>query len=196
LTGDVIRLWAGSYCGPGNRDLDFNGKGITLRCVAKPDVTFIDCEGAQGDRHRGIWFHSGENSEAIVSGITFRGGWMDKAPGTAGGAIRCENGSSPHIIGCYFENNYSGYGGAIAVLEDSSPFIAACIFRNNTARIEGGAIYCNSGSAPEIVGCTFYENTADLGGAISGSYVTVRCSDLYGNIGGDWTGAHPETFNG
>lgn len=44
--GDTVLVVAGTYSGPGNRDLDFGGTDCVLLAESGPDVTTIDCEQA------------------------------------------------------------------------------------------------------------------------------------------------------
>ncbi|MHC4721561.1 MAG: InlB B-repeat-containing protein, partial [Planctomycetota bacterium] len=44
--GDIVVVGDGVYTGPGNRDLDFHGKLITVRSEVGPDECIIDCQGA------------------------------------------------------------------------------------------------------------------------------------------------------
>lgn len=115
-------------------------------------------------------------------------------------------------MNCLFDGNQSGAGGGI-FCEYSSPTVEACTFTGNTAKANGGGILCK-GSSPIIEDCTFYGNSSGGDGAgvhgrnnsspgivktiISfstsgdavhcepGSSVSLSCSNLYGNAGGDW----------
>jgi predicted outer membrane repeat protein len=115
---------------------------------------------------------------------------------------------------CTFDRNQASKGGAIyatgSVGSDIS--INTCVFRGNSAE-EGGAIATYNGSVPGIVFSTFYANegTAGASGIAAGpgagvhleqsivafglggraidcpsGNVTLSCSDLFGNAGGDW----------
>ena len=71
--GDTVLVAAGTYTGPGNRDIDFGGKHVVLK-ASDPDgplVTVIDCE----DYGRGFHFHSGETSATAVIGFTVTNVW-------------------------------------------------------------------------------------------------------------------------
>ncbi len=77
-SGDVIELLDGIYVGDENHNLDFLGKGIVL-CSQSGDPTqcVIDCSSGGGDpdiTHRGFEFHNGEDSTAVVRGITILNG--------------------------------------------------------------------------------------------------------------------------
>ncbi|MHC4195283.1 MAG: hypothetical protein ACYSQZ_04975, partial [Planctomycetota bacterium] len=61
--GDEVVLSIGTYTGDGNRDIDPNGKAVTIRSTNPNDpnivaATIINCE----DNGRGFYFHSGEDS--------------------------------------------------------------------------------------------------------------------------------------
>ena len=54
--GDTVLVADGTYTGLNNKDLDFNGKAITVRSEDGPANCVIDCQ----DQGRGFYFHSGE----------------------------------------------------------------------------------------------------------------------------------------
>ena len=91
----TINVLDGTYTGPGNRNIDFYGKAITLRSMNGPSNCVIDCEGSG----RGFDFHSGETQQTIVAGFTITNGQAD-----SGGAVRCMN-SSPQISNCVISDN-------------------------------------------------------------------------------------------
>ncbi|MCK4680624.1 hypothetical protein KAT82_05830, partial [bacterium] len=68
--GDTVMVHPGTYTGAGNRALDFGGKNLALLAAGGPEVTVIDCEGAD----RGLYFHTGEDNTSVVSGFTIRNG--------------------------------------------------------------------------------------------------------------------------
>jgi hypothetical protein len=76
--GDEILLANGVFNGPGNRDLDFKGKAITVRSQSgySVDVT-IDAEGMQWVPRRGFDFKTGEGPDSVVRDITIARGSTD-----------------------------------------------------------------------------------------------------------------------
>jgi hypothetical protein len=163
--GDTILLSPGTYTGPGNRAVDFNGKEVIVTSVDGPEVTIIDCEG-QGNAFR---FAGGEGPNAVIDGLTITNGHRDNE----GGAILI-TGSSPTIIGniitgcladCIIESDpligdwcYGGKGGAIHVT-NGSPLIANNVFRQNSANGgAGGAVYLLDSNS-QLVGNSFYANS-------------------------------------
>lgn len=157
--GDIVLVAPDTYTGPQNRDIDFDGVGITLISSGGSSVTIIDCESLG----RGFNFHSGEDTTAIVDGFTIRNATPTSGGNLLGGGIYCSN-ASPIITHCVFEDCVADDGGAICSGSSSEPTIEHCSFLRNTAD-DGGAIHTVS-SGGVIRDCTFEENTAELGGAI------------------------------
>lgn len=184
--GDIIELADGTFTGDGNRDLDYRGKTLSVRSQGGVALNCrIDCQGTQGDPHRGFHFHSGESSGAQLDGVMVTGGWAIGHP--IGGAVLCELGSAPQIrdcifsanryaalacfggsapalTGCSFANNQGQEGGAV-FCEASSPTFTDCDFSHNSALWHGGA-FCGSPSSAEFIGCHFTGNEAGTGGAV------------------------------
>ncbi len=188
--GDEVVVADGIYTGPGNRNLDFGGKLITVRSANGPDNCTIDCQ----DAGRAFTFHSGETAQAWVQGFTITEGLV-LAP-EFGGAIRCEN-SGPTIADCVFVHNLAyvedyepvALGGAL-YCHNSSPTILNCIFHENASAGDmknsgGGAICATMQSDLSISGCSFTENGAAWGGGVvleQGSSGTLIDCAFSGNI--------------
>ncbi|MBN1917726.1 MAG: right-handed parallel beta-helix repeat-containing protein, partial [Verrucomicrobia bacterium] len=196
--GEVIVL-PGTYTGPGNRDLDFGGKAMTVRSSVGPLVTIIDCAGLG----RGFSFHSGETSKSVLDGFTITNA---RVSGTAdedkGGGIYCEgssptiqdcrfisntvewcgggigcNASSPTIRNCVFEGNQAYYGGALD-FDNSPATVTNCMISGNTATRKGAGINCYGPVSPSIVNCTVTGNSAAVGG---GGYYSWNCNTTITN---------------
>ena len=168
--------------------LDFNGKKIYLKGVdyntagAQP---VIDCGGLS----RAFYFHSGETKDTVIDNFTIKNGSFQH-----GGAIYCENSSSPTLRNCTFSNNSASFNGGAIHCNHSSPTIINCTFNDNSATGTypygyGGAIYCTS-SSPRIANCTFTGNYSNYDGAIccenSSNPVITDCtfSDNWAVCGG------------
>jgi predicted outer membrane repeat protein len=142
--GDTVLVADGIYTGPGNRDIDFLGRAITLRSENGPKNCIIDCQGSEAHPHRGFSFHSGEGPNSILSGFTITNGWANQ-----GGAIFCQM-SSPRIQNnilsenCALGNN-TGFGGGIGCWE-SSATITGNVITNNYAEGRGGGIFSDESS--------------------------------------------------
>jgi hypothetical protein len=65
-TGDTVLVEDGTYTGPGNRDIDFKGKAITVQSENGPASTIIDCQGLG----RGFYFHNNEGKGSVLAGFT------------------------------------------------------------------------------------------------------------------------------
>ncbi|MHC4476207.1 MAG: S8 family serine peptidase, partial [Planctomycetota bacterium] len=183
--GDIVVIEPGTYTGTGNRDLDFKGKAITVRSADPNDsdvvsATVIDCNGTESEPHQGFYFHTNEDANSVLSGLTITGAY-----GSFGGAIRCNN-SSPMIVNCVFvDNSVSGAGGGIHN-SNSNPILFNCMFRNNSSDWVAGALR-NHTSSPVLINCLFTGNSAVYGGAIqnengSSNPTLINCT-FAGNTG-------------
>ena len=208
VDGDTIILAPGTFRGDGNRDIDFKGKAITIRSTDPKDpnivaATIIDCNGTELENHRGFYFHSGEDENSIVEGLTITNGFNGTGGGIlciesspiirnniitgnkieydadGGAGIGCWGGASPLIVGNTISDNHcepGGGGGGIRCYGASSPTITDNIIAGNSAS-QGGGICCYG--SPTISNCTFRGNTATgIGGGIliDGSPILTNCT--------------------
>ena len=163
--GDVIYLFPGTYTGPGNTDIHFLGKSITVQSVAPefPSIvaaTIIDCNGTEADPHRAFYFDSHEDTNAVLAGLTITNGYAVES----GGAIKILR-AGPTISYCTITDCFvGGDGGAISSVY-SEPVIINCTFTGNSAAGYGGGISCPQTTAI-IENCTFSGNSAQFGGAL------------------------------
>lgn len=144
-----------------------------------------------------------------------------------GGGVYCWRCSSATFLDCTFSDNTAivNPGGGINVYcSDTCPTtVSGCIFDHNESGNSGGGIY--SQGLTTVTNCTFFGNGAGNGGGLhfSGASGTVEntiiafstqggaiycpnpadvptlsCCDLFGNVGGDWSGliADSATVNG
>ncbi len=185
IGGDEVIIAPGRYSGAGNYDLDYGGRGITVRSTNPNDpnvvaVTFID------PRHagRGFVFDDGEDPNAVLAGLTVTRAY---ASGN-GAAVCCDAQSNPTIRSCVFIKNHAvKNGGALYAGGSSSPALVNCFATRNHADWAGGAIYCDA-SELTLRGCTVVDNTADdFAGGIGigeGSSSTVTNCTVVGNCAG------------
>jgi len=188
--GDIVVIEPGTYTGTDNTDLDFNGKAITVRST-KPDnpavvaATIIDCNGSESEPHGGFYFHTYEDANSVLSGLTITGAY-----GGFGGAIKCYD-SSPAIVNCVFVDNSVSGAGAGMHNHYSNPILINCIFRNNSSDWVGGALR-NHTSSPVLINCLVTDNSAHYGGAMqnenSSSNPTLINCTFTGNTASGWAG--------
>ncbi|MCH7549632.1 MAG: PKD domain-containing protein [Candidatus Krumholzibacteriota bacterium] len=176
LPGDTVLVASGTYTGVGNKNLDFGGKGIVLLSESEADSTIIDCEGSG----RGIWFHSGEDTMAIMDGFTITNG-----SDSTGGGIRITSGSSPQIRGCRINGNTAvSVGGGIVVLGSSSPRFTECDIVGNQGSFNGAVYISGVGTSPRFTNCRIAGNAAADGGGVfvaSSSTPTFTDCTIVGN---------------
>jgi len=192
--GDTVEILPGTYTGPGNRDIDFLGKAITVRSTDPNDANtvasaVIDCA-RQG---QAFLFQNSEDAHSVLDGLTitnpYGGGsaiycagsgpalrncvltsnWNGDQHIRSGQAVLCIGGSSATIDGCVFTRNSTDFGGAINCYQ-STCTITNCVFCGNYAERKGGAVRVKE-SIATISDCTFEDNSAgQCGGAIDASY--------------------------
>jgi predicted outer membrane repeat protein len=193
------------------------GAGMSCICECNArldDVTFEHnvAYGGSGEEYGGGGLYVSEMSVGTITGCTFRG----NSCGHNGGAMSCYSFCETGIENCLFSENSAGnYGGGIYCAEDG-PTIKNCTFDRNHAGALGGGVCSRWWPSPAIDSCTFFMNEAPDGsgfGAFYRSYpwlvrsivaygvegegvwvesdctINIRCSDIYGNAGGDWVGA-------
>ncbi len=183
--GNTVLVADGTYSGPGNRDIDFNGKSITVTSQNGPTKTIIDCGGyASTDgsgNHRGFYLHSGEKN-ATISGFTIKNGYAG-----LGGGVYSDNGSygATTLTNCTVSGNTASYGGGVYTNTTSgTTTLTNCTLSGNTA-LYGGGVYThtynninnrNSGGTLTLTNCTVSGNTGDASGVFNGG--------VYGGVGG------------
>ncbi len=146
----TVFVASGTYSGPGNLNLDFQGKDIELACQG---TCTIDAQ----DTAIAFHFHSGETNLAVVRGFRIVAG----SGSSSGGGVVIEN-SSPTITRCVFDRCDALDGGAVYVAI-GSPKFSFCSFFRNHAEGGGGAIFASSATLT-LNTCVFDQNTSVLGG--------------------------------
>jgi len=143
-----------------------------------------------------------------VTGCLFQNNNTNNSGGGAG-----LNNSSAVFRRCDFLGNSATWGGGAAYMYNAAATFAQCVFDSNTSAHMGGGLHANqAGSAVVVDSCTFYGNEGSPGAAayarnggavnLANSIVafnpvgtalgcggtgqmTIVCSDLFGNTGGD-----------
>lgn len=205
LTGSSPQI---SNCTFEDNIADLFGGGVYCSS-SSPDISDCFFTGNTANTFGGAIFLS--SSDPTIANCYFSGNFAEKL----GGAI-CLQYSSPEISNTdFYANSSNNIGGAI-FCEASSPIIIESIFAGNSAVKFGGAIGLESSSSPQLTNCTLVKNGAQNGGSIysyfspmtiensiigfglSGGAIylpnnndlpTITCSNIFGNIGGDWVGA-------
>jgi parallel beta-helix repeat protein len=170
VTGDTILVADGTYTGPGNRDIDFLGKAITVRSQSGPENCIIDCNRTQ--MSQGFYFHNGEDSNSLLDGFTIINGFH-----MYGGGICCKDSSNPTINNCIIADAIHSCG---IYCNNSSPIITNCTITGNS---DLSGIYCDN-SSPTINNCIITDNTAHQGGGIccwDSSPIITNCN-ITGNL--------------
>lgn len=108
LPGDIVLVADGVYRGPGNREIQFGPKAITVRSERGPQNCIIDCE-ATKEQPRRAFYLIGVPAEASLEGFTMINGvgvWNTPVF-DAGGALVCLDGARLTIRDCVMVHNRS-----------------------------------------------------------------------------------------
>ncbi len=145
VNGDTVLVADGTYTGTGNKNLDLGGRSILVLSENGPDSCVIDCQNSG----RGFYFHSGEDTSAVVSGFKIINGYA----GDGGGGMKMVSSSNPKIINCIIERCVDaasiGQGGGI-FCDNSSPVLEDCRIvgcKTTGSAGFGGGIHCMNSSA-------------------------------------------------
>ncbi|MEW5922346.1 MAG: right-handed parallel beta-helix repeat-containing protein [Candidatus Zixiibacteriota bacterium] len=152
---DTVLVAAGTYTGPGNRELDFLGKSILVVSESGPQMTVIDCEGSDMVPRFGVAFYKGETEQTLFEGFTITGAYSSMYADS--GAILCNN-STPIIRDCIVIENE---GNGIRCLNGGSPSIYDCDIIQNRGfglQVGGGPNY---ESRPLLFNCNISYNDSD-----------------------------------
>jgi hypothetical protein len=195
--GDTVLLADGTYSGPGNRNITFGEKSITLRSENGPGNCIIDAEGEGTGSHTGLIILEVEHQPIVLEGLTVTGG-MER------GGILVWAGA-PTIRNCIVTGNSRGlylssgspliestlvYGntgaGIISLsdarivdcvirdngdcglrLLDNNALILNCLISGNSTSDYGGGAFCGSFRGATFRNCTFTGNHALIGGGLA-----------------------------
>lgn len=185
--GDIVLVADGIYTGPGNKNIELQGKAITVKSLNGPENCVIDCENSG----RGFYIHQGEGSDTVVSGFTIKNGNISDY----GGAIYCTYASTTvsstlTIDNCIIKNNTGVFGGGIGCVY-SGVTITNCQIINNTSSYGGGIYSLFPWRATDnlvVVNCIISGNNANNeGGGIiyvgfsTDAYFELTNSSIVGN---------------
>ncbi|MBN2377464.1 MAG: right-handed parallel beta-helix repeat-containing protein [Sedimentisphaerales bacterium] len=154
LDGDEIIVFPGTYY----ENIDFMGKGVTLRSMAPESASVVSATVINGGGDDVVVFENSEGSGCCLDGFTI-------TAGTDG--ISC-SGSEPGITNCRIIDNADS---GLCISGGAAVSVSGCEISGNQL----GAVRIESASA-ELVDCFVHDNTAvqGAGAAISGdSTITV-----------------------
>ncbi|GAA5818431.1 MAG: DUF11 domain-containing protein [Methanobrevibacter sp. CfCl-M3] len=190
-SGDTVIIPAGTYTGDGNRNININGKNLTIK--GSGDVV-IDAQNTSGTR-----IFTVSNGMVNITGLKMQ----NSASGyNHGGAVYFTSGSGgSSVINCSFTNcnnmGSNSMGGAVYFKSNGS--VINCNFTNTNSGDNGGAVYFSSDSVCSVTGSTFINTTTTMytsfcGGGIffsgSNGNITVTDSTFINTSAGKGGGIH------
>ena len=184
VDGDEVIVEDGVFTGPGNFDIDYGGRFITVRSENGPENCIIDCNGLG----RGFYFHSDENSNSVLDGITIINGSAYQ-----GGGISCEevyeDPTSPTIRNCIIRYCSSDRGAGIYA-RNSHASINNCDISNN----EGDGIYIYTEGGIIISNCRIAYNSGNGVYLHLEEYTTISNCTISDNGGSGVEGENNTSF--
>ncbi len=141
--GDTVLVASGTYTGPQNVGIDFEGRNLHLLAVGGPDSTIID---AAFQDTVVFLLHTGEDSTSVIQGFTITG---------AHTAVLADS-ASPIVDGCIIRD----------LVDDRNATGVRCLSSSATIRrsqflwdYDYGSrrrgVYCGGYAAPLVSWCTF-----------------------------------------
>lgn len=207
-SGDTIYLMPGVFSGPGNADLEV---GIDLTIISNEftDPAIIDCQGSSADPRCGVRILGGNvalehliisNGHADQGGaVQILGGTVllnhcrleDCTAETEGGAIFVQAAQTLTLDHVLCAGSQAGSrGGAVSIDSLDQLDVTSCtvVGHGGPVPLDGTAIYAAGPTAINITSSLFA-----LGGqgtliAAAEATLDLSCTDIYGNLGGDWVG--------
>ncbi len=189
-------------------ETEADGGGALLCENSSP--RFVNCRFWGNEAYLGGAVHCDAASPSFEDCV-----FVDNIARWSGGALSCTNGAAPTLVGCSFRDNLADTGGGIMVL-GASIDLNACLFTGNQGSTRGGALYGGYHAELVLTACTLAWNRSPMGGGLTlvfqgnatldncivahslegegiglpwpGPVVSLSCSDIYGNAGGDWLG--------
>lgn len=182
VDGDTVIVADGTYTGTNNRNLDFNGKAITVRSENGLNGCVLDCE----NEGYGFIFQTGEDSQSVLAGLTIING------NNYQGAGICIRSASPRIKNCKISSCHASDSAGGIYIQNGSPYISGCTIDNNANDYySGGGIRIESGGCPVVEDCQIQNNSAGWYGGgisvISADIFIVNCV-ISGNTVTDYCG--------
>ncbi len=179
-----------------------DGGGATLTRCRVEDCSFVRNIARAG---------SGAGLSAYASSVVGCRFEENTSQGRGGGVVIHRT----QLIGCTISGNRAEQGGGVGIGGEST--VENCTITDNVAEELGGGLHSSARGETVIKLCTFARNSAPLGSGLAfefataniietsivafglgaaieciGSPMSLSCTDIYGNEGGDWVGCIAE----
>ncbi len=174
-SGCTVLVADGTYTGPNNKDLNFNGKSIYLVSATGPQNCIIDCQ----EQGRGFHFFNGEGNSAVIESISIINGNVAAYAYPSGGAILVESGCAPKIINCVMESCAADpKGGGIYCGDSTDVELVNCVVKDNYAANCGGGVFISEFASGKLSDCVIDRNSSGdyCGGIFAAAVRMENCS--------------------
>jgi len=170
----------------------YAGSGGGIRCYqSSPKISNCIISDNSAAHGGGIYFNGGAPgaSAPILLGCVLAGNHANSPSGFGGGIYIQFCGIELTMQNCILNSNSAAYGGSMAFGENAIVNMLNCTLTKNTAD-NGGGVYTLGGSAGMIENSIIAFNHPGEGILCQEATCApdLICCDIYGNLGGDWTG--------
>ena len=159
--GDTILVQPGVY----TEIVNYSGKNVVVGSLflTTGDTAYIESTIIDGNANGRsvVVFRNGEDSSAVLTGLTIRNGDTDYGGGIY---IRESSPTISHVV--VTDCHASRVGGGIYCALRAAPVISRAVITANTAGIGGGGFGCYNLCEPVLINCTVSGNTTTYGGGL------------------------------
>lgn len=182
--GEAGAIWSGAFSQLTMRrcvfsaNIAWNGGAGKLEGMANlEDCDFISNQGRFG----------GAIELGAQNPIVTRGRFLDNTAEVEGGGVRCANSEVAELRECVIAGNTAPAGGAM-FLYHAIVAVTQCTFHGNSSGVQmgrpGDPIPSQITISRSILSASTDGPAIECGTGI----VTLTCTDVFGNVGGDWVG--------
>ncbi len=159
------------------------GGGAAVSLSGSPETTFEGCVFQRNAAYSGGAMYLDYTECRVFNCLTRNN------RGVYGGAFFCGD-ASPLIMGCTSFADSSANGASLCCVEHSSPVLISCTLSHGYAHAGGSAISLADGSSPILERCiiSFCRGGMAISPEGAGDVPLLRCTNIFGNESGDWTG--------
>jgi hypothetical protein len=147
------------------------------------DPTFIDCLVFSNDADASGGGIQAEGSSFLMQHSDV---YENSAGSMGGGVYLGQSSAADWALVTVFGNRATSSGGGVAI-DASSPTFTGCTLAENSAFTAGAGILVSGASAAVFDKVIVAYNTLTEAVTVTGGSATFECSDIFGNLAGNWT---------
>ncbi len=131
----------------------------------------------------GAGLHSTNSSDLTITNCSFDG----NVANSTGGGIWVTQYCTTTLTNCTFTRNEAVQAGGLGSHSLSFANLSNCTFMDNSGSFQGGGIWTWYANVT-VDNCIIAGSTAGEAFFLGGTTLSISCTDIHGNAGGDWIG--------